>query len=109
MVHSIPQKGDKIGDYEVIREVGRGGMAAILEAVHQDTGDRRALKMLLPGNYGEEVVQRFQQEFDILARLNHDGVLKAYEVGEIEEHPYIVMDFLDFRLPLATLRRTHTP
>jgi tetratricopeptide (TPR) repeat protein len=105
MVHSIPQKGDKIGDYEVIREVGRGGMAAILEAVHQDTGDRRALKMLLPGNYGSEVVQRFRQEFDILARLNHEGVLKAYEVGLAEENPYIVMDFLD-GLPLGVAIET---
>ena len=43
----------------------------------------------------EEVVQRFHLEFDILARLDHPGVLRVFEAGDIDGRPYIVMEFLD--------------
>ena len=91
----VPEAGARIGDYEVIRELGRGGMAVILTARHIETEEVRAIKMMLPGAHVDEVIQRFHLEFDILARLDHPGVLKVFEAGDIDGRPYIVMEFLD--------------
>ena len=93
--HVVPEPGTRIGDYEVISELGRGGMAVILTAKHVETKALRAIKLMLPGTYGEEVVQRFQLEFDILARLDHPGVLKVFEAGDVDGRPFIVMELLD--------------
>ena len=97
MATLIPEAGAHIGAYEVVREVGRGGMATILEVVHRETGDVRAIKLMLPGGYTEEVVQRFRLEFDILARLDHPGIMRVHATNELDGRPYIVMELLDGR------------
>jgi len=94
-VSVIPEPGTQIGAYEVIREVGRGGMATILEARHNETGQVRAIKLMLPGAHMEEVVQRFHLEFDILARLDHPGVLRVHDAGVLIKRPYIVMEMIE--------------
>jgi len=91
----IPESGTQIGAYTVIREVGRGGMATILEAKNEDSEEVLAIKLMLPGAHMEEVVQRFKLEFDILARLEHPGVLRVFDTGTYQERPYIVMELLD--------------
>ena len=91
----VPVSGTVIGDYEVIQEVGRGGMAVILSARHVSTGELRAIKLVLPGSHHAEVVRRFHLEYDILARMEHPGVLRVFETGEFEGRPYIVMEFID--------------
>ena len=91
----VPSPGSLIGDYEVIQEVGRGGMAVILSARHQTSGELRAIKLVLPGSHHDEVVRRFHLEFDTLARLEHPGVLRVYETGSFEGRPFIVMEFID--------------
>ena len=101
MATLIPEAGAQIGAYEVVREVGRGGMATILEAVHKETGDVRAIKLMLPGGYTEEVVQRFRLEFDILARLDHPGIMRVHATDELDGRPYIVMELLDGRESLV--------
>jgi tetratricopeptide (TPR) repeat protein len=90
----VPTSGTQIGDYEVIQEVGRGGMAIILSARHVVTEELRAIKLVLPGGHQDEVVRRFHLEFDILARMDHPGVLRVFETGEHEGRPYIVMEFI---------------
>ncbi|MEC9388830.1 MAG: protein kinase [Myxococcota bacterium] len=91
----VPSPGTRIGDYEVIEEVGRGGMAVILSARHADTGERRAIKLVLPGSHHDEVVRRFHLEYDTLARMDHAGVLRVFETGIHDGRPYIVMEFID--------------
>ena len=93
--HSIvPAPGTQIGDYEVIAEVGRGGMAVILSGRHVLTDEIRAIKLVLPTIHQEEVVKRFHLEYDILARLEHEGVLQVFETGEFQDRPYIVMEYV---------------
>ena len=87
-----PEPGEIIGAYEVLSEIGRGGMATIVEAVHQETGVVRALKLMLPGAHTEEVKERFGLEHKTLSRLDHPGVLKVYESGLYQDLPYIVME-----------------
>jgi len=91
----VPEPGSRIGDYTVIGELGRGGMAVILTARHCETDEVRAIKLMLPGAHVEEVIQRFHLEFDILARLDHPGVLRVFEAGDLDGRPYIVMELLD--------------
>ena len=93
----IPEAGTHIGAYRVVREVGRGGMATILEVMHRESGDVRAIKLMLPGGHTEEVVQRFRLEFDILARLDHSGIMRVHSTDELDGRPYIVMELLDGR------------
>ncbi len=95
--HSVPKPGEIIGLYEVREEIGRGGMATILDAVHQETGEVRALKLMLPGAHTEEVKERFQLEHQTLSRLNHPGVLKVFEFGTHGDRPYIVMERIQGR------------
>jgi len=91
----IPEAGTDIGEYRVLREIGRGGMATILEVAHRETEELLAIKLMLPGGHTEEVVQRFHLEFDILARLDHPGIMRVHATDEIDGRPYIVMELLD--------------
>ena len=95
--HSVPKPGEIIGLYEVREEIGRGGMATILDAVHQETGEVRALKLMLPGAHTEEVKERFQLEHQTLSRLDHPGILKVFEFGTHGDRPYIVMERIQGR------------
>jgi tetratricopeptide (TPR) repeat protein len=88
----VPDPGEIIGAYKVVQEIGRGGMATILEAVHQDTGVVRALKLMLPGAHAEEVKERFHLEHQTLSRLDHPSVLRVFESGLHKGRPYIVME-----------------
>ena len=92
---SIPEPGELIGPWRVLREAGRGGMALILEVEHIESGIRRAVKMMLPTARPDEVAKRFRGEFRALSRLSHPGVLRVYEVGVYQDRPYFVMELLE--------------
>ena len=93
--HSIPQPGELIGPYRVLGELGRGGMATVLEVEHADTGARRALKLMLPVARADEVARRMEREFQTLSRLDHPSVLKVYEAGLYQRRPWFVMEVLE--------------
>ncbi len=96
-MHALPQVGDLIGRYRVLRELGRGGMAVVLEVEHAETGARRALKLMLPTAQQDEVARRFRREFRTLSRLDHPGVLRVHESGVHEGRPWFVMQLLEGR------------
>ncbi len=93
----IPETGAIIAGYEVLGELGRGGMATILKARHRKTGEERAIKLILPTVQSEEAHQRFELEYQTLARLNHPSVLRVYESGVHEGKPYILMECVEGR------------
>jgi serine/threonine protein kinase len=85
--------------YQVIREVGRGGMGVVYLARELELGRFVALKML-PGSarVGAEAVDRFRQEALAVARLSHPGTVQIYQVGEVpspsgEPRPYLAMEY----------------
>ncbi len=90
----IPATGDQIGQYRVVGERGRGGMAVVLEVEHIESGDRRAAKLLLPGKGNEPLARRLLREHRALSRLDHENVVKVYEVGVHQGSPYFVMELL---------------
>ncbi|MFO0908352.1 MAG: protein kinase [Isosphaeraceae bacterium] len=83
------------GDYELIRELGRGGMG-IVYAARQVSLDRvLALKLLSPRSGSREDVQRFLREAVAAASLDHPNIVPIYEVGELEGRHYYGMKLVD--------------
>jgi serine/threonine-protein kinase len=83
-----------IAGYEVIRELGRGGMGTTYLA-RQISMDRLvALKVLLPRySQDEEYIRRFEREAKMAARLNHEVIATAYEVGEVGGQHFLSMEY----------------
>jgi len=93
----LPGPGDHIGEYRVVRERGRGGMAAVLEVEHVPSGDKRAIKLLLPSRGSEDLARRLIREHRALSRLDHENVVEVFEVGTLDGYPYFVMELLEGR------------
>ena len=86
----------RLGDYRMIREIGRGGMGVVYEAVHEPTGRRVAIKFLpsrFPGaNHWRE---QFLAEARMTARLRHPNIVSVHEFGEQEGWCYYVMRLVE--------------
>ena len=92
---SSPPTGS-VGEYEVERELARGGMGVVYLARHKRLDRRVALKMMLAGaNATPEDVERFAVEARAAARLRHPHIVGIHEVGEDAGRPYFAMDFLE--------------
>ncbi|NJL94187.1 MAG: serine/threonine protein kinase [Anaerolineae bacterium] len=84
------------GRYEVKELIGRGGMAMVYRAAQPAMGRDVAIKVILPDvGSGPEFVQRFQQEAQIVARLEHPHILPVYDFGEYRGQAYLVMRLLE--------------
>jgi serine/threonine protein kinase len=90
--------GQKIGPYQVIRQIGVGGMGAVYLAVRaDDTFNKRvAIKLVRAGVDTQAVLRRFRQERQILAPLDHPNITKLLDGGTTEQGlPYFVMDYVE--------------
>ncbi len=80
------EPGQIVGEYQIVRPLGRGGLGAVYEAVHRISQRADALKVLLPEQTGTvEMTERFRREIQMLATLNHphiSGLHNAFHVGE---------------------------
>lgn len=85
---------ESIGNYRVIRLVGRGGMGAVYEVEHKLLNQHYALKILSPDRIPDSnVVERFRAEAKAISTLEHTGLLRIYEFGISEKgQPFIVTD-----------------
>jgi tRNA A-37 threonylcarbamoyl transferase component Bud32 len=93
---------DVIGQYRIVRIVGEGGMGTVFEARQQRPHRRVALKVLRPGIASRAVLRRFEQEAQILARLQHVGIAQVYESGDFgppdrpsKAQPFFAMEFIE--------------
>jgi serine/threonine protein kinase/formylglycine-generating enzyme required for sulfatase activity len=99
----------QLGDYQILREVGRGGMGVVYEAQQLSLGRHVAIKVL-PSHALLDARQlgRFQREAKAAARLHHTNIVPVFGVGEQEGLHYYVMQFikgLGLDLVLDELRR----
>jgi serine/threonine-protein kinase len=82
--------------YEVLGELGRGGMAVVHKARHLGLKRLVALKMILAGAHaGEADLARFRAEAEAIARLQHPNIVQIYEVGEHAGRHYLALEFVD--------------
>ena len=84
-----------IGAYEILDEIGRGGMGVVYKVRHQATGRVCALKMVLPENMREETDRlRFKREFRAMQRVSHPNVVQVFESGSEKGRPYFTMELI---------------
>jgi tetratricopeptide (TPR) repeat protein len=90
---SIPER---VGAFRIVREIGRGGMGVVLEAVEEPLGRRVALKLLPPELLTSPSARaRFRREAELVARIDHSGIATVYGAGVQDEHPWIAMRLVD--------------
>jgi len=84
------------GDYEIIGELGRGGMATVCLAKQKSLDRRVALKIPLPGAANDPVaIQRFAREIQVLSQCDHPNVVKILDSGVHNGTPYYVMEYIE--------------
>lgn len=90
--------GTRIGDYEILREIGRGGMGVVYEAREAALGRTVALKILpvhLASN--PEYIERFRKEARLIGQLNHPNIVTIHGIGIHENLHFIVMEHVKGR------------
>ncbi len=98
------QRGDRIGDYVIVRKLGEGGMGIVFEAEQQSPRRPVALKVIRSGRYVSETeVKLFQREAQALARLKHPAIASIYENGRTPEGQHFFAMELVRGEPLSTL------
>jgi serine/threonine-protein kinase len=90
------QAGQIIGEYKVVRPLGRGGLGAVYEAVHQISQRAEALKVMLPEQTGtEDMKERFRREIQLLASLNHPNIAGLHNAFYEGDQLIMVMELVD--------------
>lgn len=86
----------KLGPYNIVEVVGRGGMGSVFAATHDDTGESAAIKVLSPAMAADETFrERFIAEIESLKTLNHPNIVTLHGYGESEGHIYYAMELVE--------------
>ena len=103
----VVHAGDTLGRYELVEEVGEGGMATVFRARDRELRRDVAVKVLFPHlAKRDDVVRRFHREARAAAGLDHPNILRVYDVGGGEgDPPYIVMELVRGRSLLGEIEQ----
>lgn len=85
------------GEYKIVRLLGTGAFGSVYEAEEVSLKRPVAVKMLKAADGGDKQLQRFLNEAQLLARLNHENVVRIIRLGKHEGAPYLVMEYLTGR------------
>jgi len=95
---AFPDNIHRLGDYELLEEIARGGMGVVCKARESLSGRVVAIKLLLHGPLADdEQIARFEREAKLATRLQDPNIVAAREVGRHAGQPYFVMDYVDGR------------
>ncbi len=90
---------ETIGDYQVLRQIGSGGMGVVYEAQQSSPRRRVALKVLSPLHASGDGLKRFRREAELLGRLQHPGIAHIFEASTFDvghgRQPYFVMELVE--------------
>jgi serine/threonine protein kinase len=112
--------GQTLGQYQIIAQLGHGGMATVYKAYHPRLDRYVAVKVVHPMfTQDESFLARFEREAQIAARLDHPHIVPIYDFAEYQGQPYLVMKFIegttlksvlaDRALPLADILKLMPP
>src|SRR5262245_14782318 len=87
----VPPPAD-VADYEILAEIGRGGMGVVYKARHRTLGRVVALKMLRGRDDAD--LARFRAEAQAVARLQHPNVVQIFEVREADGRPFLALEYV---------------
>src|SRR5262249_53174492 len=95
---ALPQAGpppEQLGDYRILREIGRGGMGVVYEAIQESLGRHVALKVLpFQVRIETKLVEGFRREARAAARLHHTNIVPVFGIDEHEGVHYYAMQFI---------------
>ncbi len=102
-----PVEVPEIPGYQVLKQIGRGGMGVVFKAIQLSTKRVVALKLLLEGPFASENARRrFEREIALAAQLRHPNIIPIYDSGEAKGRMYYAMEHV-FGLPLNDYLRAH--
>lgn len=94
-IASTPVSTAKVHGFEILAEIGRGGMGVVYKARQLTLNRIVALKMLLSGSHAHsEDILRFLSEAEAVATLQHPNIVQVYETGHSENLPYMALEFV---------------
>ena len=88
--------GDSIAGYEIVSQVGAGGMATVYKAYHERLDRHVAIKILHDTFARDDsFLERFEREARIVARLEHPHIVPIYDYADVDNQPYFVMKYIE--------------
>src|SRR5512136_310105 len=102
--------GESVGPYQLLEQLGQGGMATVFKAYHPALDRDVAIKVLHPAfTEDKNFLARFQREARVVAKLDHPNIVPIYDFAEHEGRPYLVMKFIEGETLKACLGRGEIP
>ncbi len=93
---SRPMHLSELGDFKIVKEIGRGGMGVVYQAFQESLDRHVALKVLPKASLLDaELLKRFRQEARMAARLHHSNIVSLYGMGEHDGYHFLVMELVD--------------
>jgi serine/threonine protein kinase len=102
---------NRAGRYDILREIGRGGMGVVLEADDPQLSRHLAIKVLLEEHqHDATLVRRFLDEAKICGQLQHPGIVPVHEIGRLPDHrPFFTMKLIQGQTLAALLQMRRDP
>ncbi len=92
--------------YQIIEEVGKGGMGNVYKALDKELGEKVALKLLKPEIAADDrIIERFRNELKFARKITHKNVCRMFDLSKFERIPYITMEYVSGEDLKTTLRR----